>query len=145
MLTGLAVRLSQGLQINVELTPDTQRFYVEDSFSPSALESRRRVMWSIYAMDAWVGSGVDELTLVSEFDIKIQLPCIERDFIFDCYNGQDSGPFLCGTPLPTSPSLDVAGQFLRLVRIRKRVLRSVPTSPFNKFYHFAILLLTRSE
>lgn len=32
-------------------------------------------------MDALVGSGVDQLTLMDERDIKIQLPCNARNFI----------------------------------------------------------------
>jgi hypothetical protein len=127
MVTGFAVRLAQGLQINVEHSNDNFRT-VNEFPSLSSLESRRRLMWSIYAMDSWVGSGVDELTLVREANIKIRLPCDERDFILESVSLQadlellSSG--LSGSP---GPNLDVAGHFLRLVSIRRRVLRYVST------------------
>lgn len=32
-------------------------------------------------MDSWIGSGVDQLTLLYKLDVKIQLPCSERNFL----------------------------------------------------------------
>ena len=72
MITGLAVRLSQGLGLNVESS--TYPTTANCQPSPMALkESRRRLMWAIYVMDAWVGSGVNELTLLNESNIKVYL------------------------------------------------------------------------
>jgi hypothetical protein len=81
-------------------------------------------MWSIYAMDAWVGSGVDELTLIRESNIKIPLPCSEAAFVLE---SAPSGIYLQPTIPVAGPAeeagLDVSGHFLRLVSIRRRVLR----------------------
>ena len=128
MITGFAVRMAQGLQINVELSAENFRL-VGESSSPSLREARRRLMWSIYTMDAWVGSGVDELTLVKEANIKIRLPSDERDFILEALSLQaDPELPLSGLSGPMGPELDVSAHFLRLVSIRKRVLRCVSTS-----------------
>ncbi|KAI5455609.1 hypothetical protein BGZ63DRAFT_368601 [Mariannaea sp. PMI_226] len=125
MITGFAVRLSQGLQINIETSADSFRMTTEAS-SPSIRESRRRLMWSIYTMDAWVGSGVDELTLIRESNIHIRLPCNERDFILEQSVDQDNHQLIeLGLSGPISPVFDVAAHFLRLVSIRRRVLRYV--------------------
>lgn len=141
MMTGLAVRLAQGLQINVERSDHNFRIGAELS-SPSARESRRRLMWSIYAMDAWVGSGVDELTLIREVDLRIRLPCNERDFILECPGDHENtqGVASCLSRPPT-PDLDVAAHFARLVSIRRRVLRSAPHK-FSQVLTYAPTLLS---
>lgn len=127
MLTGIAVRLAQSLQINVESTDGhNSRLICRSSPSPSMCESRRRLMWGIYAMDTWVGSGVDELTLVNEANVKIRLPCNERDFILEVLNRLPQPGLYSSSPSGhDTPDLDVAAYFLRLVSIRRKVLRYV--------------------
>lgn len=75
MMSGLAVRMAHALQVNVEYSTDILCAEKAES-SPSVLERecRRRLMWACYILDAWTGSGVDQLTLLRETDIKIQLP-----------------------------------------------------------------------
>lgn len=81
MLSGLAVRMAHALQLNVEFSPDILCAEANESSPPAVeKESRRRLMWACYILDAWTGSGVDQLTLLREADIKIQLPCNERNF-----------------------------------------------------------------
>jgi hypothetical protein len=81
MLSGLAVRMAHALKINVEASPDVLCSEPNES-APSVVtrESRRRLMWACYVLDAWAGSGIDQLTLLRENDIKIQLPTNERNF-----------------------------------------------------------------
>ena len=124
-ITGLAVRMAQGLQINLETLPDAACSRPQPD-SPSIHESRRRLMWAVYIMDSWVGSGIDELSLVHEADIKVQLPCDERDFVFGIpkmtgYLEPFPGPVSPGPPQQTEQ--DLAAQFVRLISLRRRVLR----------------------
>lgn len=131
MLTGVGIRMAQALQINLESSTDILCQYGKRGLSPSSRESRRRLMWSIYVMDAWVGSGVDELTLIRECDIKIQLPCDERNFSFEvpcAVETLEPGtylPFVSPEAKSTSPAdaLDLIAHLVRLVTIRKKVLR----------------------
>ena len=131
MVTGLAVRLGQTLQLNVEDAGTGRPTPLEEPNSGqiSRRESRRRLGWAIYAMDAWVGSGVDELTLVKEHDMKIHLPCNERDFILETIPNAGRARWLIeprgvGTGKKFD-DLDVAAHFIRLVSIRRRVLKYV--------------------
>lgn len=82
-------------------------------------------------MDSWVGSGVDQLTLLDDWDIKIQLPCHSRNFLLQipCVTEVlEQGKvlrFLPGEMIPSSPkeNMGMMAYFIRLVRMRKRVLR----------------------
>lgn len=131
MLSGLITRMNQALQINLEYNTDLlcQSHAIEPSVT--AKESRRRLMWSCYAMDTLVGSGVDQLTLVDEKDIKIQLPCNERNFIqqIPCITETlEPGNWLKFLPgeLHTAtllPNMGIMAYFIRHLSIRKRVLR----------------------
>lgn len=151
MLTGLAVRMAQALQINIEKTANVLSRGDEGQLSWSCREARRRLMWSIYIMDTWVGSGVDELTLVDERDIKIQLPCTEHNFtlqipcIVETIRPGEYLPFISAQDREKEPidSLDIPAQFIRLLSLRRKVLRYVkhldtvvlpwlPESEFNK-------------
>lgn len=84
-------------------------------------------------MDAFVGSGVDQLTLVDEKDIKIQLPCNERNFIqqIPCLTETiDPGnrlKFLVGDSDANTiiPNMGIMAYFIRHISIRRRVLRFV--------------------
>lgn len=121
MLTGLAVRLAQGLQINLEPPVDAM-YTTQPPISPSMRESRRRLMWSVYVLDSWVGSGVDELTLLDEVNIQTRLPSNEQDFVLEVPTaGQPLEPSI-NTHEPRA-TLDLIAQFVRLVKIRRKVLR----------------------
>jgi hypothetical protein len=50
MLTGLGVRMTQALQINLEISSDV--LSGDGQLSWACREARRRLMWSIYIMDA---------------------------------------------------------------------------------------------
>ena len=132
MLTGVTTRMAQALQINLEYSED---IFCYDRSSPSATdkESRRRLMWCCWALDVSVGSGVDQLTLLHEQDMKIQLPCDERHFLLQtpCITETlQPGEVLKFAPpevIPSNPvdNMGMAAYYIRLVHIRKQIVRYV--------------------
>ncbi|OQE43592.1 hypothetical protein PENCOP_c003G02269 [Penicillium coprophilum] len=151
MLSGLTTRMTQALQINLEYNTDILCQDLDNGLPVTEKESRRRLMWSCYIMDALVGSGVDQLMLMDERDIKIQLPCNERNFT-------QQVPCLTETLSPGSwlkilpenidtktllPNMGIMAYFIRQISIRKRVLRyikhlgdaMVPWDPASEFAH----------
>lgn len=131
MLSGLTTRMTQGLQINLEYNTDILCQDTDNGLPVTAKESRRRLMWSCYIMDALVGSGVDQLTLMDERDIKIQLPCNERNFTqqVPCLTETlHAGSWLKILPEDLDPktllpNMGIMAYFIRHISIRKRVLR----------------------
>ncbi|KAL7806023.1 fungal-specific transcription factor domain-containing protein [Trichoderma gracile] len=150
MLSGLAVRMAHALKINVEASPDVLCTESNDS-APSVVtrESRRRLMWACYVLDAWAGSGIDQLTLLRENDIKIQLPCNERNFglriasVTETLGVGHVLQFLPPSVVPRKPSanMGIMAYYIRVVALWKRIVRYVnqldsspppwlPDSPF---------------
>lgn len=99
-------------------------------------------------MDSWVGSGVNQLTLLEDRDLKIQLPCHGHNFSLGipCITETlDEGKilgFVSRDEIPPFPAqnMGIEAYFIRLVSSRKKVLRFVP---FPQFPH--IELLTNTE
>ncbi|KAF4337357.1 nitrate assimilation regulatory nirA [Fusarium beomiforme] len=141
MLSGLAVRMAHALQLNVEFSPDILCAEVNESSPPAVeKESRRRLMWACYILDAWTGSGVDQLTLLREADIKIQLPCNERNFrlripcVTETLGVGHVLQFLPPAIVPRRPAanMGIMAYYIRIVTLWKRVVRYVKhlnTSP----------------
>ncbi|KAJ5206639.1 hypothetical protein N7491_002746, partial [Penicillium cf. griseofulvum] len=132
ILSGIAARISQALQLNLESSADvlcTQ----SGSTCPIVTESKRRLMWSCSVMDSWVGSGVNQLTLLEDKDLKIQLPCHSHNFSLGtpCITEVlDEGKVLGFIPREQTHfqpfhNMGIEAYFIRLVSIRKRVLRYV--------------------
>ncbi|KAJ5770523.1 uncharacterized protein N7511_002574 [Penicillium nucicola] len=132
MLSGMTARMSQALQLNLESSSD---ILCNESDSSCAVtnESKRRLMWSCYVMDSWVGSGVNQLTLLEDKDLKIQLPCHSHNFSLGtaCVTETlDEGKVLGFIPREQTPSrpaqnMGIEAYFIRLVSSRKKVLRYV--------------------
>ncbi|UPL03922.1 hypothetical protein LCI18_014856 [Fusarium solani-melongenae] len=141
MLSGLAVRMAHALQLNVEYSPDILCAEANESAPPAVeKESRRRLMWACYILDAWTGSGVDQLTLLREADIKIQLPCNERNFrlripcVTETLGVGHVLQFLPPAIVPRRPAanMGIMAYYIRIVTLWKRVVRYVKhlnTSP----------------
>ncbi|KAJ5919869.1 hypothetical protein N7454_009704 [Penicillium verhagenii] len=131
MLSGMTARMSQALQLNLEKSADVLSQHSVSSAITN--ETRRRLMWSCYLLDSWVGSGVNQLTLLEDRDLKIQLPCHSQNFslgIMCLTETLDEGEILSFVPreqVPLSPSqnMGIEAYFIRLVSIRKKVLRYV--------------------
>ncbi|KAJ5312173.1 hypothetical protein N7508_003003 [Penicillium antarcticum] len=149
MLSGITTRMTQALQINLEYNTDVLCHEAGSNLLVTARESRRRLMWSCYIMDALVGSGVDQLTLMDERDIKIQLPCNERNFtqqvpcLTETLNPGNRLKLLPGDQDTNhvSANMGIMAYFIRHIALRKRVLRyikhlgdaMVPWSPESEF------------
>ncbi|KAL4738081.1 fungal-specific transcription factor domain-containing protein [Aspergillus similis] len=149
MLGGITARMAQALQINLEYSTDV--LCLEPGLSISAREARRRLMWSCFVTDALLGSGVDQLMLIDEKDIKIQLPCNERRFVQEiaCVTRTLDGGvlgFLQPDTIPVNPdeNMGIMAYFVQHIHIRKQVLRYIKhldtaISPWLPNSEFAIL------
>ncbi|KZZ93868.1 Transcription factor [Moelleriella libera RCEF 2490] len=134
MLSGLAVRMAHALKINTEYNADILCTEM-DSNAPSVAsrESRRRLMWACYVLDAWAGSGVDQLTLLRENDIKIQLPSNERNFglripsVTETLGVGHVLQFLPPAVVPRRPAanMGIMAYYIRVVTLWKRIVRYV--------------------
>ena len=138
MLSGMTARMSQALQLNLENSADL--LSIEAGPCSIRNEARRRLMWSCYLLDSWVGSGVNQLTLLEDRDLRIQLPCHSHNFSLGipCITETlEKGKMLsCAsnqrTPLDPCPNMGIEAYFIRLVSSRKKVLRSVSTIRMRK-------------
>jgi len=94
-----------------------------------ARESRRRLMWSLYMIDAAMARGDADLGLwvYREDSVRIQLPCNERNFEYDLPETTEPlqpAPGPAGAPPP--PLADDVGFLalhIRIHLIRSRILR----------------------
>ena len=94
-----------------------------------AREARRRVMWSIYMIDASISPGQPDVALWpdAERQIHLQLPCNERNFDFDLpepteqLRGPGPGPGGVIPPLPDV--LGLMALHVRLLWMRTRILQ----------------------
>lgn len=132
LLTGLIIRMAQALQLNLEYSTDI--LCKQESNAPNEVslrESRRRLMWACYMVDVWAGSGVDQLTILNEKDIKLQLPCNERQFLLQIANVTEvlqPGKLLDFIPpedIPEKPwdNMGMSAYYVRIVYIWQKVLR----------------------
>ncbi|PHH68377.1 hypothetical protein CDD82_604 [Ophiocordyceps australis] len=153
MISGLAVRMAHALKINVEYNSDIL-CASDDANAPSVAsrESRRRLMWACYVLDAWAGSGIDQLTLLREGDIKIQLPCNERNFglripsVTETLGVGHVLQFLPPAIVPRRPAanMGIMAYYIRVVALWKRIVRYVnhlhaSPPPWQPDSHFAAL------
>ncbi|RDA87279.1 hypothetical protein CP532_1357 [Ophiocordyceps camponoti-leonardi (nom. inval.)] len=134
MLSGLAVRMAHALKINVEYDADVLCSEEMGPGAPSVAsrESRRRLMWACYVLDA--GSGAD---LLRESDIKIQLPSNERNFglripaVTETLAVGHVLQLLAPAVVPHRPAanMGIMAYYIRLVALWKRIVRCVQQAP----------------
>lgn len=149
MLSSMTARMSQALQINLEYSTDILCKETDRGPSGTLRESRRRLMWCCYVTDSLVGSGVDQLTLIDEEDLKIQLPCNERSFIqqtiriTETLRDRQTLPFIPSDIRSSDygDNMGIVACFLRLVEVRRRVLRCV--CPSFSIFHVNCLIRSR--
>ncbi|KND89003.1 putative transcriptional regulatory protein [Tolypocladium ophioglossoides CBS 100239] len=153
MISGLAVRMAHALKINTEYNADILCTEAETGApSVASRESRRRLMWACYVLDAWAGSGVDQLTLLRENDIKIQLPSNERNFglripsVTETLGVGHLLQFLPPAIVPRRPAanMGIMAYYIRVVALWKRIVRYVnhlqsSPPPWQPESHFAAL------
>jgi hypothetical protein len=151
MLSGIMARMTQALQINLEYSTDILGISSEPALSVTTRECRRRLMWSCYVTDTLCGSGVDQLTLIDDRDLKIQLPSQEYSFLHErpCITLT-----LNGSPLPFLPpdiipenvgeNMGILAYFVQHMEARRRVLKYIKhldkaKSPWLPNSEFAML------
>ena len=132
MLSALVARMTQALQINLEFSADMLNESGNSALSVTTRESRRRLMWSCYVTDVLCGSGVDQLTLIYEQDLKIQLPCNDWSFLNErpCTTRTLAGsalPFLHIDAVPANidERMGMMAYFIQHIAIRRRVLKYI--------------------
>lgn len=129
IFSALMARMTQALQINLEYSADILSQSPNNSLSSTIRECRRRLMFSCYVTDALCSSGVDQLTLIHEKDLKIQLPCADWNFLHErpvitrTINGSplDFVP-KDEIPVDIDGNMGMIGYFLQHMEIRRRVL-----------------------
>lgn len=89
-----------------------------------AMESRRRFMWAIFALDAFYCGGIPEFTLCQNSDVAVPLPTSDHAFTTDSPANAPTLQDLHADPmLEIAPEADgLAARFVRLMVIRKDIL-----------------------
>ena len=106
MLLGIASRYAAALRLNHE--------------SPNicflAQESRRRLMWSIYCIDAGISGGNRDFSTWRSERLFVGLPCNERNFEFDL--PQDTEKLIPESNQPQSAQAEDIGSLALHIRIQ---------------------------
>jgi hypothetical protein len=111
MLTAIAVRFAMALRLN----------YENDKMCNLARESRRRLMWSLFLVDAQLASGYRDFSVCTVDTIHVRLPCPERDFEMDLYH---SVPGLSDSfSMSSKVELGILAQYIRIAWLRSEVLQ----------------------
>ncbi|KAF4453133.1 hypothetical protein F53441_4130 [Fusarium austroafricanum] len=128
VFSALMARMTQALQLNLEYSSDLFD-QTPNALSATARESRRRLMWSCYVTDVLCSNGVEQLTLIFEKDIKIQLPCNERNFLHErpCITRTLDDSLLDFVPCDNLPvdidsNMGILAYLIQQLEIRRRVL-----------------------
>lgn len=125
MLAGLALRLSMALQLYRD--PSEPRNNASIELPSAVMETRRRLMWSSFAMDSIPDVG--HLTMHPSIDpetIRTRLPCAESLY----EQGLESNePSLHDAPRTTDEAPSISAYMIRLVLLRLRIIRY--SHPFN--------------
>lgn len=111
--SGLAARLAYIMRLNCE---DTKPPFV-------VRESRRRLMWSIFAFDTLYSSGRSELTSCARGTIRLQLPCSERHFFRDNPVTTESIQHDARSDRTISDTIGTTAFLLRILDVRDRIQR----------------------
>lgn len=132
LISGFISRRVQLLQLNVE--HDNDILCQKNLISWAAKESRRRVLWACYLLDASIECGIDQLRFVSAGDVQVQLPCLEDSFIrnIPCITEMLSVgkllPFVDRHQVVAASAvenIDMRGHYIRAMSIRSKILRYV--------------------
>lgn len=120
MLFSMASRFAAALRLNHE--------------SPNlcflAQESRRRLMWSLYCIDAGISAGYSEFALWRSDRIYVGLPCNERNFEFDLSQPTERLiPEAADDPrLPHSEDIGSLALHIRILHIRQKIIEFTKTA-----------------
>ncbi|KAI8627871.1 fungal-specific transcription factor domain-containing protein [Xylariaceae sp. FL1651] len=139
IMTGIATRMAQLLRINTEPSPGSPEYGLIPTVDTRIRESKRRLAWSCFTMDVGL-NGIEQLDTPNESDIKLQLPCNERNFIQEipCITEVlQQGRIDDHVPEHTRPAwaaenMGLVAYFVRLAWLRKKVLNFVKTVDLKK-------------
>ncbi|KAL2784711.1 hypothetical protein BJX66DRAFT_329765 [Aspergillus keveii] len=132
LVSGLVARHFQLLQLSLEY--DTDITCRTSRIKASEKETRRRVAWACYVLDALIECGIDQLRFISASNIQVQLPCSEELFarsiptVTETLSVGQILPFLNEEPLQidaAAANLDLRAYYIRAVVIRSKILRYV--------------------
>lgn len=141
MISGVIARQMHLLQLNVEFDYDVLCTNSEDGggLSWPSKESRRRLAWACFLIDAFIECGADELRYIPASQIQVQLPCQEELY----YRGVPTVTEVLehGKVLSWAPSdipehvpfmkIDLRGFYIRAVALRSRLLKYVHALTVN--------------
>lgn len=131
LISGLISRHMQVLQLNIEHDFDIL-CQKNTSVSWATKESRRRLAWTCYLLDAFIECGIDQLRFVSVDDIQVQLPCLEDLFVRNIPCVTEMLPR--GKLLPfvdaahgngAADNLDLRAFYIRAMDVRSKILKYV--------------------
>jgi hypothetical protein len=132
LVSGMVARHFQLLQLSLEY--DTDITCRTSRLRASEKETRRRVAWACYVLDALIECGVDQLRFISASNIQLQLPCSEDLFarsiptVTETLSPGQALPFLHEESLridAAAANLDLRAYYIRAVVIRSKILRYV--------------------
>lgn len=117
-----------------------------DSYNPTQVtqaESERRVLWSCYILDSFLGGGVDDNLFWKDDVPRVPLPCSDGNFIAQTQPSNHDLPTIESFQTPADfHRLNLRSHIIHLARLRTRVLR-YPTSKIP-LHGLDIILLTRT-
>ncbi|KAL2838271.1 hypothetical protein BJY01DRAFT_251070 [Aspergillus pseudoustus] len=132
LVSGMVARHFQLLQLSLEYDTDiTCRI---GRMKASEKETRRRVAWACYVLDALIECGVDQLRFISASSIQVQLPSCEDLFarnipaVTETISPGQTLPFVDNESLQidaAAANLDLRAYYIRAVVIRSKILRYV--------------------
>ncbi|KAI0145755.1 hypothetical protein F4776DRAFT_373660 [Hypoxylon sp. NC0597] len=126
MLSGCCYRMSRLLRLDIE----PHRTYPMTSPTDITIqESQRRLLWSCYLLDSFIGSGVDSNLCWVDHAPSIRLPCKGPDFTNQLWTTPAYLEIDKGRQLITDTEFDLRGQIIRVAYLRTQILRYIRTSP----------------
>lgn len=130
VIFGCCYRIMQLLSLDSEELPETGRV-----IQSVQAEAERRVVWSCYILDSFLGSGVDS-NLSWRTDLPtIPLPISDVDFAKEeLLNNGELMSAKTVDMIPVESELSVRCHIVYLMRFRTKVLRFVQNSPQDYEY-----------
>lgn len=119
MLLSIASRFAAALRLN----------HHSPNLCFLAQESRRRLMWSLYCIDAGISGGFPEFSLWRADRINVGLPCNERNFEFDLSKPTEKlVPDPDDPEQPRSEDIGSLGLHVRILHIRQKIIEFTKTA-----------------
>lgn len=168
-LSGLAVRLAHGLQLNLEIAQsaggngNSNGDSREGRTVPVTVrEARRRLIWSCFVMESLIENGRRPLSSMDAGAIEVRLPCNEQAFQLGLETGMPTLNSLTTkehqqppeAPLPLLPApsasvvesrLGISTYLVQLAAMRRAILDyTMPYHPRNK-HHVAAAMAAASN